>query len=101
LTNRTFLSLFCTGQPEIWFHLGIAAQKCDKIDLALRAYALTLELDPKHIGARLLAAECLVNCHLNEEANKEIAEAKKIIKEQTVDQVWLDLLSSLENTYAS
>lgn len=98
LSLFSLLSLLNSGEPEIWFRLGIAAQKCDKIELALRAYGAALEIDPYHVGARLFAAECFMKRNLFGEAKKEIAVVKKIIKNQKVDPVWLDLLSALENS---
>lgn len=85
------------GQPEYWFRLGIAAQKCDKLEMASRAYAATLKLDPENIGARLFAAECLIHRNLREEAKTELDEAKKLMKGKNVDQVWLDFLPAVES----
>jgi tetratricopeptide (TPR) repeat protein len=85
------------GQPEYWFRLGIAAQKCEKLEMASRAYAATSKLDPENIGARLFAAECLINRGLRDEAKAEIAEAKKLMKNGNVDQIWLDFLPAVES----
>lgn len=93
----TLLSLFNPGNADIWLRLGIAAEKSDKIDLALRSYAAALDLDPSNIGARLFSAECYLLRHHYEEAGKELMEAKILMKETKPDQVWVDFLASLEN----
>lgn len=92
-------SLLCILNPnysEYWLRLGIMAQKCNNIELASKAYAVTLLLDPNNIGARLFAAECFFRRKLREEAKAELAAAKEIIKAGNVDQMWIDLLASTE-----
>ncbi|MBS0654334.1 MAG: hypothetical protein JSR46_01025 [Verrucomicrobia bacterium] len=93
----SFLTILDPGYSEYWLRLGIAAQQCENYEMASRAYAAALELDPGSISAHLFAAECFVKCVLLDKAKAELAAAKKIAESSTVDQTWLDLLSSIEN----
>lgn len=93
----SLLSTLNTSEPEYLFRLGIAAQKSNKIELASRAYAAAIELDSTNVGARLFAAECLINLNLHEKAKTEIDNAKEIMKNNKTDQIWLDFLHVLES----
>lgn len=93
----SFLSMLNPGDSEYWFRMGIAAQKNNNIDLALRAYAATLELDPHNIGARLFSAECFALKNLLDEAKIALASAKDIAKSGKIDQMWLNLIIAVES----
>jgi tetratricopeptide (TPR) repeat protein len=94
----SLLSILNPAYSEYWFRMGIAAQKCQNYELASRAYEAATQLDPKLIGARLFASECFTERQMPDQARAEIAAAKKIAEENPVDQMWLDLLQSLEST---
>jgi tetratricopeptide (TPR) repeat protein len=97
LSLFSLLTILNPAYSEYWLRMGVAAQKCDKIDLASRAYAAAIELDPNLIGARLFAAECFVNRGLMNEAKEQVEAAKKIVENNKVDQMWLDLLPKIES----
>ena len=91
------LAILNPGYDEYWLRLGLAAQKNANFDLASRAYAAAVELNPDLIEARLFAAECLFAGKEFDKAKHEIAEAKKIAERTKVDQQWLDLLPIIED----
>jgi tetratricopeptide (TPR) repeat protein len=82
---------------EYWFRMGIAAQKCGNMDLALRVYPLCIDIDPNLMGAHLFSAECHLILGNRESALNELAEAKKIKEISEVDPIWLDFLAAMEN----
>lgn len=98
------LSLFCLlsilvpGYSEYWFRMGIAAQRCENLDLATKAYAITLDLDPENIGAMLFAAQCFIEKSLIDDAKAELALAKERLRSGGVDKVWLEFLRAIEAT---
>jgi tetratricopeptide (TPR) repeat protein len=92
------LSVLVSGNAEYWFRLGIAAQRCENLELASKAYGVASDLNRDNIGARLFAAQCFIDRSLLDEAKKQISEAKDLVKKGPVDQVWLDFLRALENT---
>jgi len=96
LSVFVLLATLNQSYPEYWFRVGIAAQKNDHLDLALKAYAMTSSMSPELIGPRLFAAECLLANGSTMEAMEQLKEAKKIKEKSDVEPVWLDLLSSLE-----
>lgn len=86
------------ANPEYWFRTGIAAQKNELIDIALRAYAIASSLVPELIGARLFAAECYLAKGALKEAAEEVIEAKKIKETSEPEPMWLELLDLLEQS---
>jgi tetratricopeptide (TPR) repeat protein len=92
----SLLTLLIPANSEYWFRFGIMAQKCENYELASHAYAATLELDPNNIGARLFAAQCFIKRKIIDEAKAEIAAAKKLSEKDGVDQMWRDLLPTIE-----
>lgn len=97
LSLFSLLSVINPGYAEYWFRLGIAAQKSGNLDLAIRGYAAAAQLDPKHIGARLFAAECYAQRKFFEEAKTEYEAAKEITHHNAVEKMWLDLLPMTED----
>lgn len=96
LSLFSLLTVLSPAYSEYWIRLGIAAQKCLNFDLALGAYEAASELDPDLIEARLFAAECFISINRLEEAKKEVAKAKGIAERMKIDQVWLDLILTIE-----
>lgn len=92
----SLLTLLNPAYWEYWFRLGIVAQKCENDELASRAFAATLELNPNNIGARIFAAQCFIKRKMIDEAKAEIDAAKKLSEEEGVDQMWRDLLPTIE-----
>jgi tetratricopeptide (TPR) repeat protein len=101
LSLFSLLSVLHPEHPEYWFRLGIAAQKIGNLELASRAYAATSELDAKHIGARLFAAECYLQRDLKNEAKAEFEAAKEIARDNEIEKMWLDLLPQIESMIKS
>ncbi|MBA2369025.1 MAG: tetratricopeptide repeat protein [Candidatus Protochlamydia sp.] len=98
--SLSLYSLLCIFNPaitEFWFRMGILTKKMGKIELALRAFAAVLELDPNHIGARLFAAECYLLQKQLEEAKFELAAAKEIVATTEVEQMWLDYILVIDD----
>jgi len=97
LSLFVYLSVLDQTNLEYWYRVGIGAQKCGNIDLALKAYSVCIEIDSELVGARLFSAEChLINGDL-ESAEKEMTKAKNIIENSEVDSIWVDLLAAMEN----
>ncbi len=102
-TSLSLLVLLATLFPEnndYWYKLGIAAQKCEQYDLALRAYGEALQLKPDHIGVKLFSVECYLEKDLVEEAKSQLREAKKLAEklegEGEVDEMWISFMKELE-----
>lgn len=90
------LSLLTTLEPmqaDNWYRLGIAAQNCEKRDLAIRAYEIAFELDSKLVGALLFAAHCHALLREKEQAKTLIAQARQL---SGSDKTWSPLLENLE-----
>lgn len=81
--------------PDFWLRAGIAAQKCDYDELALKSYAIALSFDPELIEARLFSSKCYLKCGDLEGAKLEYLEAKKIGDKTSPEQVWSDLMASI------
>ncbi|MBA3237070.1 MAG: tetratricopeptide repeat protein [Parachlamydiaceae bacterium] len=97
LSLYTLLSVLNSEQSEYWFRLAIAAQKFGNLDLATRAYTTAATLDPKHIGARLFAAECYIQRNLLTEAKAEFNAAEEIVRNNEIEKKWLDLLPLIKS----
>jgi tetratricopeptide (TPR) repeat protein len=96
LSIMALLTALDQKNVDYWFRMGIAAQRCGNIDLALRAFSVCIDIDPEFIAARLLSAECYLIQEKKENAIQEIEEAKKIKEILEVDPIWLDLIANLE-----
>lgn len=101
LSLFSLLSILNPGNAEYWFRMGIAAQRCEDFELSCRSYGAASEIDPNHIGARVLAAECYARAKLLDEAKAELAAAKEIAAKGDVDEMWLDLLPVIEGRLTS
>lgn len=97
LALYSLLCILNPGDAEYWLRLGVVAQTSGNIDLASRAYAATLALDPNNVGARLFAAECFAQCNLVDKANAELATVKNMGKTIALDKMWLDLIPVVED----
>lgn len=86
------LNLFSPQNYDYHYRAGIAAQKTEQYDLALKSYAEVLLLNPEHIGAKLFSAECYFALDQPEKAKDQIEEAKNIEGAEG----WTDLITSLE-----
>lgn len=93
-----FSLLTCLNfQNELyWYLLGIAASQLEQLDLALEAFAYAIYLNADLLGARIFSAECYLRQDKMSDAKAELEEAKKIVKGTSPEQIWLDLLSNLE-----
>lgn len=89
------LSSLSPGNFDYWLQLGVAAQKFQKLDLALRAYEMALDLNPDLIGAKLFMVECYIEKNLLQQATKALEEAKQMADRIQMEQVWSDLLQAL------
>ncbi len=93
------LTTFLPENYEFLFRLGIAAQKCELYDLALKAYSEALKIDEELIGAKLFLVECYLEKNLIEEAKLQLIEAKQLVlkSESEVDEMWINFIKELEN----
>jgi len=96
LSLFSLLTILNPSYSEYWFRFGLAAQKCEQLELASRAYAAALELDPNLLGAKVFGAECFLSRNLKEEARTEILAAKKMVEENATDPMWLELIANIE-----
>ncbi len=76
------LTILNPENDEFWFRLGIIAQQCEKYELALRAYAVTFDLDPENLAAKLFSAECYIGLNRTDEALQEIEAVKKLAESE-------------------
>jgi len=90
------LTTLVSENADYWYRLGIAAQRSENLDLALRAYDVAVTLDATLIGARLFAAECHLILGAHDEAEVNYKEARKIL-ETYPDEQWAKLVSSIES----
>lgn len=91
------LTVLNQNNPDYWYRLGISAQKCEMIDLALRAYRNTIALFPTLVGARLFAIECYIASGALDEARAECANVKHFLKSNAIDEIWPQFFLSLES----
>lgn len=90
------LTTLAQDNPNYWLRLGIAAQKTENYQLALKAYDITFELAPNAIGPLLFSVECYLGDGQPEKALEVIEEVKKIALTTEQDLIWLDLLAKVE-----
>lgn len=90
----SLLSILDPSYSEYWLRQGVAAQKCEKFELAARSYAAASELDPELITSRLLAVQCYIKCDQLEQAKAEFNAAKRISEGKELDPEVRDLLKS-------
>lgn len=87
--------------PEYWFRVGIAAQYCENVTLALKVFGVAKYLDPEMIGPRVLSADCYLQLDQRDNAQKEYIEAKKIIEETDVELFWQEYFDVFEKQFNS
>lgn len=89
LESLAVYSLLSTLAPEnsnYWYRVGITAHKCEKYELALKAYSVACIFDPLLIGARVFASECYLTLGEFKDAETEFIEAKKILDAWPADK---------------
>lgn len=96
LSLFVLLSNLNPNNPDYWLRQGIAAQKCNDLELASNSYDAAAELEPDSIGPVLLAAECYIKRNLLDEAKTKLKAAKEIAAKNEVDTSWLDLIPTLD-----
>jgi len=89
------LSILAPENFDYWFRLGIAAQKAQKNDLALRAYRQAIDLNPKLVLALLFSVECYLSMDLSEQAKATLAEANRIAETTEIEGAWRPLLQEM------
>lgn len=80
---------------EYWYRLGIAAQKSEEINLALKAYTEALKIEPELVGARLFSVECYLKIGSKQAAEEELEKAKSLKALAGFDEKWAPLLADL------
>lgn len=91
LAIMVFLSTLEQNNSEQWFHLGIAAHKNEDPELAIEAYTAAISLDPKIVGARLLASECFLTLNKKQNALELIDEVRNLSLEEELNPEWQQL----------
>jgi tetratricopeptide (TPR) repeat protein len=90
--------LLSTLHPEnhdYWYRLGIAAQQNEQFELALRAYAASILLDPDSPAAHLFSAQCYLELGMKGDAQVEFLEAKRLAESLPEDSEMQHLVASL------
>lgn len=87
------------SHSEYWLRAGIAAQECNDLRLALRAYNRALALNNNLIDARLFAIECCLACDRIAEAQMHYHKAKEIADSVEVELEYRDLLTVIKSNY--
>ncbi|MBA2369587.1 MAG: tetratricopeptide repeat protein [Candidatus Protochlamydia sp.] len=91
------LTLLNPENDEFWYRQGIAAQKIEKYDLALKAYEEALTINPDLIGAKLFLVECYLENGSIEKAKSQFAEAKLLTENTGTDEMWISFIKEIEN----
>jgi len=102
LSIFAFLSTIASEDPDYWYRLGLAAQKCENYELALSAYGATANLAPEFVGARIFSAQCNLICNQRDMAMVQLNVAKDLLKTSILDEEWRQHVTDIENliTYA-
>lgn len=93
----TFLSHLDRDDADYAYRLGIVAQKNERFNLALQAFARASALDPKLLGSRLFSAECFLASNQMEKAERALDEVKEMAKVNPLDAEWQALISEIES----
>jgi cytochrome c-type biogenesis protein CcmH/NrfG len=83
------------GNSFLWYRLGLEVDFDKNLDLATKAFAAAVSLDPNNFRARRWFAECLIKQGLLAKATVELEIAEVIAKENKVDQIELDKISEI------
>jgi tetratricopeptide (TPR) repeat protein len=97
LSLFALLTTLAPSSSAYWFRLGIAAQRCEQRDLALRAYTVASTFDPTLVGAQIFSAECHLLDDHREKARENCTQARNIMKTTKVEEIWFPLLSEIES----
>jgi tetratricopeptide (TPR) repeat protein len=92
----TLLTTLSPNNYDYWFKLGIAAQKAQNYNLALRAYEAANDIHPDLIGAKLFSVECHIMEGHPEIAKKALEDATKIAETTEVEEGWRKLLTEVK-----
>lgn len=95
LSIFALLTTLDSGNAVYWMEFGIAAQKFQNYDLALRSYEAASGIDPSLIGAKLFAVECYLQKEQPDQAKQALQEAKQIADTTEVEPEWLYLLNEI------
>lgn len=95
LSIFALLSTLAPENADYWLQLGVAAQRFQNFDLALRAYAVLTEPSPELMQAKLLSTQCFLEKGDLEGAKASLGEAKKIAETVEIDAFWRDLLKEI------
>lgn len=99
LALNALLTTLCPEIPEYWLFLGISYQELENYQRALMAYAYCHILDVENIPAWVFSAECYIHEMLLDDAEIELLEAKRLIKQFHCEEVWKDSISDLDKAY--
>ena len=98
LSLFVMLSALNPGNDDFWFRQAIAAQICGNSDLALKAYAKALEINPELIGPRLFSIECKLEKGLIEDAKTDLEEVKKFSESIDFSEALSTYMGDLEKS---
>ena len=100
LSMFALLASVKSDNADYWLRLGIAAQKNEDYELALKAYTFAIKINPVLIEARLFSAECYLKKSLVQNAKEELVEAKELSKIVQLDETLSAFLSVMEEIIA-
>ena len=89
------LTTLAPNYADYWYRLGIAAQRAEHINLALDAYMIAYELDPKMLGAWIFSAECLLSLGHIDGARSNFKKAKNLFSNEP-DNDWQEMIAYME-----
>lgn len=93
LSLFSLLTTLCPNDLDFLYRFGIAAQVCEKYQLALQAFEIVNSLE-ENIGAHLFASECLLKLDHKTQAKDQLQKAKEIIKAKNLEGDWNELLEN-------
>ncbi len=95
LSIFTLLTTLDSGNSEYWYRLGIASQRFENYDMALKAYETSIELEPDLMEAYLFASECCLHKGDLEGAKVFFKKGKELADAQELDEVWSTLIKEI------
>lgn len=101
LSIFAFLTTIDNQNPNYYYHLGLAAEKCELYELALKSYSAVSDLAPDFIESRIFKTEIYNHLSQKEEGMVELAALKEILKLSPESEKWETYVTGLDNLLKS